>query len=106
MPCSDRTCDWVESPTEKLMFKRWYSTDQILPDNRVFVVGGRNSFSYEFVPKKNTDDFHNLDFLQQTLTPGEENNLYPFVHLSSDGNLYIFTNQDSILLDYKTNKVL
>ena len=35
-----------------------------------------------------------------------ENNLYPFVHLNTDGNLFIFGNQDSILLNYKTNTVV
>jgi len=35
-----------------------------------------------------------------------ENNLYPFLHLSSDGNLFIFANMDSILLDYKSKSVV
>ncbi|KAG0485871.1 hypothetical protein HPP92_009753 [Vanilla planifolia] len=34
------------------------------------------------------------------------NNLYPFVHLSSDGNLFIFANRDSILFDYRRGTVL
>ncbi|GLJ08371.1 hypothetical protein SUGI_0087440 [Cryptomeria japonica] len=104
-PCSDHTCDWVESTTEKLSFKRWYASNQILPDNRIVVVGGRQSFSYEFVPKKKPHDFYDLNFLLQTTTNViEENNLYPFVHLSSDGNLFIFANNESILVDYKTNQ--
>lgn len=32
--------------------------------------------------------------------------MYPFVHLSTDGNLFIFANQDSILFNYKTGKEL
>ena len=35
-----------------------------------------------------------------------ENNLYPFLHLSSDGNLFIFANKDSILFDYRKNSVV
>ncbi|GLJ06136.1 hypothetical protein SUGI_0032300 [Cryptomeria japonica] len=42
----------------------------------------------------------------QTFVVNVENNLYPFLHLSSDGNLFIFANKDSILLDYKTNRVV
>jgi hypothetical protein len=36
----------------------------------------------------------------------ELNNLYPFVHLNIDGNLFIFANNRAILLDYKNNKVV
>ncbi|KAJ0925329.1 putative galactose oxidase [Helianthus annuus] len=34
------------------------------------------------------------------------NNLYPFLHLSTDGHLFIFANRDSILFDYKQRKVV
>ncbi|KAG1370051.1 putative Aldehyde oxidase GLOX1 [Cocos nucifera] len=34
------------------------------------------------------------------------NNLYPFVHLSSDGNLFIFANRDSILFDYHRDQII
>lgn len=37
---------------------------------------------------------------------GTENNLYPFLFLTPDGNLFIFANQDSILLDYRRNIVV
>ncbi|KAK6935609.1 Glyoxal oxidase, N-terminal [Dillenia turbinata] len=35
-----------------------------------------------------------------------ENNLYPSLHLCPDGNLFIFANNRSILLDYTNNKVV
>ncbi|GLJ08370.1 hypothetical protein SUGI_0087410 [Cryptomeria japonica] len=105
-PCTDQTCDWVESTTEKLIFKRWYASNQILPDNRIIIVGGLVAYSYEFYPKKSGKDFEYLNFIWQTITKGEDNNLYPFVHLSSDGNLFIFANNESILVDYKTNQLL
>eukprot|EP00253_Pinus_taeda_P001150 PITA_01150 len=78
----------------------------ILPDGRVIVVGGRRSFNYEFVPKTPSDRAFQLPLLVKTNTVGEENNLYPFLHLSSDGNLFIFANKDSILFDYNKNQVL
>ncbi|KAG9446365.1 hypothetical protein H6P81_012493 [Aristolochia fimbriata] len=104
-PCSDKRCDWVEWEKTRLSEKRWYATTLILPEeeDRVVVVGGRDSFTYEFLPKfrPNEGAFY-LPFLRRTrLHQGEENNLYPFVHVSSDGNLFIFANRDSILFDYK-----
>ena len=77
-----------------------------LADDRIIVVGGRRSFSYEFVPRRPGEGAFQLPFLVKTNTVDEENNLYPFTHLSSDGNLFVFANKDSILLDYKNNKVL
>uniref|UniRef100_A0A0D6QT77 Galactose oxidase-like Early set domain-containing protein n=1 Tax=Araucaria cunninghamii TaxID=56994 RepID=A0A0D6QT77_ARACU len=103
-PCSDRACDWVESQA-LLSSRRWYASNQILPDDRIIVVGGRRSFNYEFVPKAPGEGAFQLPFLVKTNTPNEENNLYPFTHLSTDGNLFIFANRDSILLDYKKNQI-
>eukprot|EP00250_Pteridium_aquilinum_P006312 c16256_g1_i1 orf=222-1850(-) len=102
-PCPDKSCDWSEAYS-KMGAARWYASNQILPDNSMIVVGGRASFSYEFVPSKGTPVA--FDFLRETNVPGVENNLYPFLHLSSDGNLFVFANKKSILLNYKTNQVL
>ncbi|KAJ1693186.1 hypothetical protein LUZ63_009884 [Rhynchospora breviuscula] len=98
-------CNWLEVPNG-LSVRRWYATNHILPDGRVIVVGGRGQFSYEFVPKHdNQESVHALPFLYETKDRAE-NNLYPFVHLSTDGNLFIFANTKSILLDYVKNKVV
>ncbi|PKA64654.1 hypothetical protein AXF42_Ash007401 [Apostasia shenzhenica] len=110
LPCSDHRCDWNQSAT-LLANRRWYATNQILPDSdgdRVFVVGGRKVFTYEFVPKSHSDEgAHDLPFLRQTNEASEKgNNLYPFIHLSSDGNLFIFANRDSILFDYHRGRVI
>ncbi|KAL6294667.1 hypothetical protein ACE6H2_002809 [Prunus campanulata] len=106
-PCDDGKCEWTELPVN-LTDGRWYASTQILPDGRVIVVGGRRAFSYEFYPK--TDDVSSkryyLSFLEETTDPYEENNLYPFLHLLPDGNLFIFANNRSILLDYKQNRVV
>lgn len=40
------------------------------------------------------------------MIPGAELNLYPFLILNTDGNLFIFANQDSILFDFKKNTVI
>ncbi|GKV40791.1 hypothetical protein SLEP1_g48393 [Rubroshorea leprosula] len=44
--------------------------------------------------------------MSETNDRGVENNLYPFVHLNVDGNLFIFANNRAILLDYMNNIVM
>ncbi|KAJ1401344.1 Immunoglobulin-like fold [Sesbania bispinosa] len=104
-PCPN--CDWQEI-NGSLVVQRWYSTNHILPDGRQIVIGGRRQFNYEFVPKNEATANHvyNLPFLVQTNDPGEENNLYPFVFLNVDGNLFIFANNRAILFNYNNNSVV
>lgn len=105
-PCNDEGCDWVEL-SKNLWDRRWYASNQILPDNRIIVVGGRRVFTYEFYPKIDSlSSSLYLRFLIETRDPGEENNLYPFLHLLPDGNLFIFANRRSILFDYINNKLV
>ncbi|KAK0572252.1 hypothetical protein LWI29_028608 [Acer saccharum] len=100
------TCNWEEF-TGALAGKRWYSTQQILSDGSFIVVGGRQMFNYEYVPNNGVSSKKNyqLPFLHETSDP-EENNLYPFVFLSTDGNLFIFANNRSILLNPTINKII
>nr|ACU17686.1 unknown [Glycine max] len=102
--CQD--CDWREYPN-KLQEPRWYATQAILANGEYIVIGGRRSFSYEFFPKEGqpSDKPIFFPFLYET-SDIDENNLYPFVHLSSDGNLFIFANNRSLLLNPTTNKVV
>ncbi|KAK3026645.1 hypothetical protein RJ639_040672 [Escallonia herrerae] len=108
-PCDDDQCDWQELP-QNLTVQRWYASNHILPDGRVIIVGGRRAFSYEFFPKNpakaSSMDVYYLSFLRETSDPKEENNLYPFLHLLPDGNLFVFANQRSISLDYVNNRVI
>ncbi|XP_042508308.1 aldehyde oxidase GLOX-like [Macadamia integrifolia] len=96
-PCS--TCDWQEIPNG-LVQRRWYPTNQILPDGRVIIIGGQQNY-YEFYPKStSTNTVFNFTFLEQT------SNLYPFVHLNVDGNLFIFAYNKGILFNYTSNTVV
>ncbi|KAM3341710.1 aldehyde oxidase GLOX1-like [Capsicum galapagoense] len=107
-PCSGKTstCDWKEIGSA-LIQSRWYATNHLLPDGRQIIVGGRDAFNYEFYPKTaSTNNLFGLPFLQQTNDPREENNLYPFVFLNVDGNLFIFANNRAVLLDYMTNTIV
>ncbi|KAI3828164.1 hypothetical protein L1987_02261 [Smallanthus sonchifolius] len=97
------SCNWQETPNG-LNEHRWYATNHILPDGRQIIIGGRSAFNYEFYPK--TESAIGLPFLVQTNDPRVENNLYPFVFLYPDGNLFIFANNRAILFDYSKNIVL
>lgn len=104
-PCED--CDWVEN-RYGLTVRRWYASNQILPDGKMIVVGGRAQFNYEFIPKASSSDqtVYQLPFLRETKGNSAENNLYPFLHLLPDGNLFIFANTRSILLDYENHRIV
>ncbi|OIT20621.1 PREDICTED: aldehyde oxidase GLOX-like [Nicotiana attenuata] len=100
------TCDWQEMGNG-LIQSRWYATNHMLPDGRQIIIGGRAAFNYEFYPKTtSTNNVFSLPFLEQTNDPMEENNLYPFVFLNVDGNLFIFANDRAILFDYMMNTVV
>ncbi|CAK9870198.1 unnamed protein product [Sphagnum jensenii] len=107
-PCAPGgTCDWVEDAQTHLQVRRWYASNQLLADGTVLIVGGQGVFSYEFVPPQQSDAQVSLPFLQATLkAPGDEDNLYPFVHMLPNGNLFIFARRDSILLDVSSGAVL
>ncbi|KAF5739523.1 Glyoxal oxidase-related protein [Tripterygium wilfordii] len=110
-PCDNEKCDWIEYP-QYLIERRWYATNQILPDGRIIIVGGRRQFNFEFYPRNinlgdpSTLTTFRLNFLRDTRDGHDENNLYPFLHLLPDGNLFIFANTRSILLDYNRNQIL
>ncbi|KAI3759217.1 hypothetical protein L6452_06855 [Arctium lappa] len=100
------TCDWQEI-RNGLVQKRWYATNHFLPDGRQIVIGGRKAFNYEFFPKTMSDKKAvHFPFLVQTNDPHIENNLYPFVFLIPDGNLFIFANTRAVLFDYVKNHVV
>ncbi|KAK3231754.1 hypothetical protein Dsin_003635 [Dipteronia sinensis] len=105
-PCRiTKDCDWVEVENG-LAARRWYATNHILPKGGQIIIGGRGQFNYEFYPKNRGTNLYELPFLAETNDPESENNLYPFVFLIGDGNLFIFANNQSILFDYSNNKVV
>ncbi|RLN29657.1 uncharacterized protein C2845_PM05G30000 [Panicum miliaceum] len=103
-PCE--TCDWLERPNS-FAEGRWYATQQVLPDGRFIVFGGRRAFGYEFVPApgRMNDKANYMPFLRQT-TDDVENNLYPFVNLLPSGNLFLFANDRSVIFDYQAGKIV
>lgn len=104
-PCDNNQCDWVEI-NNGLTKRRWYASNHILPDGKQIVIGGQAQFNYEFFPKTTNPNVVALPFLAETHDQGQENNLYPFVFMNTDGNLFIFANNKAILLDYVKNTVV
>ena len=50
-PCPpEELCDWTEMEDEEMKQGRWYSTNQILPNGRVIIVGGKDTHSIEYYP--------------------------------------------------------
>ncbi|PWA84574.1 galactose oxidase/kelch, beta-propeller [Artemisia annua] len=113
MPMDDFKADFIEK-RDALGDFRWYSSNQILEDGTAIIVGGREAFSYEIVPPslefqpKKVD----LPFLKETCTPAKEtnmfieNNLYPFLFLLTDGNVFLFANNRSITLNPTSGKII
>jgi hypothetical protein len=100
-PCHpDESCDWVEESSPTLLATRWYATNQILPDGETtIIVGGHQVSTYEYVPQRGTSGTYQLSLLQN----GDEDRMYPFVHLLPSGHLFIFARMDSVLLDIARN---
>ncbi|KAL8206184.1 hypothetical protein R6Q57_009735 [Mikania cordata] len=113
LPKDDLNANFIERK-DALGDFRWYSSNQVLEDGSAILVGGRDSFSIEIMPP--TLDFKprkiDLPFLRQTSTPPKgpikfiENNLYPFVYLLPDGNVFIFANNRAINLNPLSGHIL
>ncbi|KAI9248394.1 glyoxal oxidase N-terminus-domain-containing protein [Sporodiniella umbellata] len=96
----------------QMFVNRWYPTVEQLPEGDLIIVGGsiagtkwntkeKSSPSYEFWPPRTSEPVV-LDLLLKTLPY----NLYPFLFLLPDGNLFIFASRDSIIYDYRQKKVI
>jgi len=102
-PCGGGGCDWVELDGG-LKEGRWYASNQILPDGSQIVVGGRGVFTVEYVPA-NGRGTYKLPLLSKA-NDAQNDNMYPFVHLLPNNQLFIFANRDSCLYDWAGNKVV
>ncbi|XP_059647119.1 aldehyde oxidase GLOX [Cornus florida] len=105
VPCeSTALCDWIELQDVELADGRWYATNQILPDGSVIIVGGRAANSVEFFPPRQGGAVH-FPFLAE-VEDNQMDNLYPYVHLLPNGNLFVFANSKAVLYDYSKNAIL
>ncbi|XP_031094980.1 aldehyde oxidase GLOX1-like [Ipomoea triloba] len=118
-PCD--TCDFRENIG--LASNRWYASQQMLENGDIIVVasqqmlengdiivvGGRRSPNYEFIVPDQLK-FPNKQFplrlLVETTDGHLENNLYPFVYLLPDGNVFLFANDRSIIFNPRTGRTI
>ncbi|KAJ4768854.1 Glyoxal oxidase [Rhynchospora pubera] len=103
-PCP--TCDWSDYPNT--LFKgRWYGTQVTLPNGKAMVLGARRAFSFELIPPPGqmNKGINAFNFFRET-TDDSENNLYPFVHLIPDGNLFVFANDRAIIMNPNTGRIV
>lgn len=102
-PCgAGGNCDWVET-NNALSKGRWYSTNHILPGgNRQIIVGGRNEPTYEFVPKRSAGEGVFALAVLKTCC----DNLYPFVFLLPNGDLFVFASRNGVVLNIASGKVV
>ncbi|KAI3771471.1 hypothetical protein L6452_02636 [Arctium lappa] len=112
LPMDDLKADFIERK-DALGDFRWYASNQVLADGSALLVGGRESFSIEVVPPKLDFKPKKIDFpfLKETCTPPKgpnrfiENNLYPFVFLLPNGNVFLFANDRSINFNPLTGQI-
>lgn len=97
-------CDWEELQDTELYQGRWYATNQILPDGSIIIIGGKSSNSVEFFPPKKEIGAVSFSFLGE-VEDNQMDNLYPYVHLLPNGELFIFANNKAVSYDYNTNRV-
>ncbi|KAG8367375.1 hypothetical protein BUALT_Bualt16G0065500 [Buddleja alternifolia] len=106
-PC--KNCDFQEN-SRALYLNRWYATQHALEDGSFIVMGGRNAYNYEIIPPDSlefTPSLVELPLLEESSDDGgRENNLYPFVNLLPDGNLFVFANYKSIILNPYTGETV
>ncbi|KAI8556741.1 hypothetical protein RHMOL_Rhmol05G0278200 [Rhododendron molle] len=97
-------CNWVELENVELYNGRWYATNQILPDGSIIIIGGISVNTLEFYPQRpgGAVDF---PFLGQA-ADDQGDNLYPYVHLLPQGNLFIFDDTQAVLYDYNANVIV
>ncbi|CAK9226148.1 unnamed protein product [Sphagnum troendelagicum] len=102
-PCpGDGDCNWVETNVP-LQNGRWYASNAQLPDGTQIVVGGRGIATLEYVPPNGRGTTYIP--LIANANDAQNDNLYPYVHLLPNNQIFIFANQDSLLYDWQTNKV-
>ncbi|KAJ0832167.1 putative galactose oxidase [Helianthus annuus] len=105
-PCDTKSlCDWEELDDIELTQGRWYSTNQILPNGSVIIVGGKDAVSIELFPPKSGGGVVNFPFLADA-ADDQMDTLYPYVHLLPNGHLFVFANNKSVLYDHTNNIVL
>jgi hypothetical protein len=106
--------NWIESNVT-LSSARWYPTAQILSDGTYFVVSGslngldptnkaNNNPTYEVLSRNGTPT--GVSTQMSILVRNQPYHMYPFVHLLSDGTLFVFTSKSSEIFSVSKNTTI
>lgn len=105
--------DWAE-PGNRLDTARWYPSVQMLANGSVFVASGslnggdptqvvNNNPSFEVLDPEGVS--HGLSITMPLLVKAQPYYMYPFIHLLSTGELFVFTSKSSQLFSVADTKV-
>lgn len=105
---------WSE-PGNKLASARWYASAQTMPDGTIFVASGslngldptvlsNNNPTYEMLSPTAATRGQNIPM--DILKKNQPYYMYPFVHLLSDGNLFVFVSKASQVFNVGSNAVV
>jgi hypothetical protein len=103
---------WIESDNNKLASNRWYASAQTMPNGTIFVASGslngldptvlkNNNPTYEILNADGTSQGVNIPM--DILVKNQPYYMYPFVHLLSDGTLFIFVSKSSQVFNVGSN---
>ena len=104
---------WIE-PGNKLDTARWYASAQTMPDGSVFVSSGslngldpsikaNNNPTYEILSAGGISNGQSVPL--NILESNQPYYMYPFMHLLSDGSLFIAVSQAAEIFDVPQNAV-
>ena len=104
---------WSEPDTNQLSSARWYASVQTMPDGTIFVASGSLNGLDPTVPANNNPTWELLDrngiangkgsINMTILVKNQPYYMYPFVHLMSDGSLFVFVSKSAESFDVKSN---
>ena len=105
---------WSE-PGNKLASARWYASAQTMPNGNIFVASGslngldptveaNNNPTYEILDAAGISNGKNIDL--DILANNQPYYMYPFIHLLSDGNLFIFVSKSAQVFSLAGNNVV
>lgn len=106
--------DWIELQ-QKLSSARWYPSVQILADGSLFVASGslngldptiqsNNNPTYEILSSKGIPRGTSIPL--DVLVRSQPYYMYPFIHLLSNGNLFIFASKSADIFNANTGSTV
>ena len=107
---------WSEPNPQELSTARWYASVQTMPDGTIFVASGSLNGLDPTVPANNNPTWELLDrngiangkgsTNMTILVKNQPYYMYPFIHLMSDGNLFVFVSKSAENFNVASNRTV